>query len=93
MEDFTYLGSILSSDKSVESEVSARITKAASVLGRLNNIWHNPLVSRFTKMRTFHASVTSVLLDSKETWAATTTTLRKLDVIESKGLQKIGGLW
>ena len=38
MKDFSYLGSILSSDGSVESDVNARIVKATFVLGILNNI-------------------------------------------------------
>ena len=80
-----YISSIPSSDGSVESEYNLRIAKATSVLGRLNNIWCNPLLSRLTKMWVFSAYVGS------EAWPATTMILKKLDAFQSKGLQKIEG--
>lgn len=93
VQRFTYLGSIISSDGSLLSELQARISKASSAMGRLNrHLWRKPNISRTTKLRIFNALVGSVMLYGAETWQASAATLKAIDVFQSKSLRRIEGL-
>ena len=66
---FTYLGSIISADGSIEAEITSRIGKAAGAMKRLSNaLWKRLCISRQTKLRMYRALVSSVLLYGSETW-------------------------
>ena len=50
VEDFTYLGSKISSTLSLEKEIQSRIGKAVSVMARLNQrVWNNAQLTDRTK--------------------------------------------
>ena len=69
VQDFTYLGSIISSNGSLLPELQARLSKASSVMGRLNrHLWQKPKISHTTKLWIFNALVGSVMLYGAETW-------------------------
>jgi len=91
VKNFTYLGSVLSNDGSVDEEVCSRISKASSIVGRLNSLWRMPHISRRTKMRIYNASVSSVLLYAAETWPLKSTILKMIDVCQTKQLRRIEG--
>jgi hypothetical protein len=67
VEDFTYLGSILSNDGLITKELTSRIAEASALVGMLSSIWRKPNISRFTKMRIYNASVSTVLLYGAKT--------------------------
>ena len=93
VKDFTYLGSVISSNGSLLPELQARLSKASSVIGRLNrHLWRKPNISRTTKQRIFNALVGSVVLYGAETWQASAATLKKIDVFHAKNLRRIEGL-
>ena len=92
VKNFTYLGSVLSNEGSIEEEVCSRVSKASSIVGRLNNLWRMPHISRRTKMRIYNASVGSVLLYAAETWPLKSTILSMIDVCQTKQLRRIQGL-
>jgi hypothetical protein len=90
VKQFTYLGSIVCSNGSLDAEISARAAKANSVFGRLlKTVFHKPQISRLTKARIYSASVASVMLYSAETWSLTQTQTLKVDAIQTKHLRKI----
>ena len=89
VEDFTYLGSILSNDGLITKELTSRIAKASALVGRLSSIWRKPNISRFTKMRIYNASVSTVLLYGAETWPAAKSILSAVDVAQTKHLRRI----
>ena len=63
VKDFTYLGSIISSNCSLLPDLQAILSKAFSVLDRLNHhLWWKPNISCTTKLRIFNALVGSVML-------------------------------
>ena len=69
VKDFTYLGSVISSNGSLLPELQAKLSKASSVMGRLNrHLWQKPNISRTTKLRIFDALVGSVMLYGADTW-------------------------
>ena len=68
VEDFCYLGSYLSRTGNCDKECMIRIGKAASVFGRLMNIWKSKNVSLAVKIRLYESLVISTLLYGAESW-------------------------
>ena len=92
VRQFTYLGSIISSNGTLDAEISARSAKANSVFGRLlRAVFHKPQISRLTKARIYNATVSSIMLYSSETWPITQTQLRKVDAIQTIHLRRVEG--
>ena len=62
VDDFTYLGSNISAENSVQKDISARINKARNSYCSLRNIRKSNIYSLKTKLRLFNSNVISVLL-------------------------------
>jgi len=68
VKQFTCLGLIVCSNRNIDAEISAGLTKAYAVLGRLlRTVFHKPQINRLTKARIYSASVASVVLYSSKT--------------------------
>ena len=65
--DFTYLGSTLSYNGSLSTELDSRIGKASAAYNKLRPVLNNKKISANTRLRIFHAVVVSTLLYSSET--------------------------
>ena len=66
---FTYLGSTITDNLSLDAEINKRIGKAASTLARFTaRVWTSPKLSGKTKMAVYNACVISTLLNGSETW-------------------------
>ena len=89
VEEFLYLGSIMSTDGSSDAEVKARLAKARHSFRTLRNFWKNGNISQNTKLRIFKTNVLSTLLYGAESWKITETVLRKLEVFQRKCLRSI----
>ena len=69
VQDFTYLGSNITTDAEVDNEVKIHIGKAARAFGCLQkSIFQNRRLSVSTKRRVYRVVVLSVLLYCAETW-------------------------
>ena len=69
VEDFTYLGSTISSNLSLDKEINKRIGKASATMAKLSSrVWENKMLTMNTKARIYHACVHSILLYGSETW-------------------------
>ena len=54
VDEFPYLGSTISSDLSLNKEISKRIAKAASTLSKLTErVWENSSLTIHTKMEVY----------------------------------------
>ena len=63
VNQFTYLGSTISSNISLDAEIDKRIGKAATTLARLTSrVWENPKLTIKTKFAVYNACVVSTLL-------------------------------
>ena len=62
VDDFTYLGSNITAENSVQKDISAKINKARNNYCNLPNIWKSTIYSLKTKLRLFNSNVISVLL-------------------------------
>ncbi|XP_065570353.1 uncharacterized protein LOC136033540 [Artemia franciscana] len=92
VDEFTYLGSILSNDGSILKDLMNRIAKASAVVGRLSALWRKPYISHRTKMRIYNASVGPVLLYVAKTWPGTQSVLSTVNIAQTKHLRCIEGL-
>ena len=89
VEDFTYLGSILSVDNGAEKDIKSRLQKARTSFSMLNPVWRSNKYSRRTKLRIFKSNVLSVLLYGSECWRMTATDISKLETFQNKCLRQI----
>ena len=66
---FTYLGSAITDNLSLDAEIDTRVGKVASTLARLTaRVWTSSKLSVKTKMAVCNACVISTLLYGSETW-------------------------
>ena len=69
VDTFTYLGSTIASNLSLDAALNSRIDKAATVMALLvRRVWDNSMLTIKTKMKVSQACVLSTLLYSSETW-------------------------
>ena len=93
VDQFKYLGSTISRNLSLDSEVNIRIGKAASAQAKLNeSVWENKNLTINTKMRVYRACVLSTLLYFSETWSTYTSQENKLNAFHLRSLQRILGI-
>ncbi|KAK3701291.1 hypothetical protein RRG08_066784 [Elysia crispata] len=63
VQNFFYLGSIISSSLSIDSDINSRVAKAATVMANLNqHEWKNSRRTEKTSLRVYQACVLSTLL-------------------------------
>ena len=80
VENFTYLGSNISSTGDAEKDVQTRIGKAAGVFQQLRNIWLSKAITTATKLRLYMSVVIQTVTYACETWMKTASITNKLDV-------------
>ena len=69
VHQFTYLGSTITNNLTLDAEVNQHIGKAATTLGRLTTqVWENPKLSITTKMAVYIACIINALLCGSEAW-------------------------
>ena len=93
VEDFPYLGSILSSSCSLEAEINARLSKASAAYGRLNQrVFNNRNLKVQTRAAVYRAVCVSTLLYGAETWTLYARHTRKLEAFHLQCLRRILGV-
>ena len=90
VDEFTYLGSCVSSNTSLDLEITNRIAKASSAFGRLNaRVWFNKALSDRTKVSVYRAVVLTALLYGCETWTTYRRHVRMLENFHQRCLRTI----
>ena len=93
VQRFSYLGSTLSQNVTIDDEVSVRIARASSTFGRLYpNVWNRRGITIQTKLKVYRAVVLPTLLYACETWTVYQRHARKLNHFHSTSLRKILGI-
>jgi hypothetical protein len=77
-KNFTYLGSIITSEDSTKEDIHGRLGKARRVFREMNNIWRSSQYSANTKLKLYYNCVALTLLYGSECWRITETGLFKL---------------
>ncbi|KAJ8402566.1 hypothetical protein AAFF_G00366490 [Aldrovandia affinis] len=89
IDNFTYLGSNISSRGNVEKDVRTRIGKAAGVFQRLRNIWSSNAITTAIKLRLYMSVVIPTVTYACETWMRTASITNMLDVFHRRCLRTI----
>ena len=80
VDRFTYIGSTIDSNLSLDAEINISVAKAAAVMSNLNRrVCQNNNLTQMTKLHVYHACVLSTLLYSSEAWTTYTRQARKLN--------------
>ncbi|KAI0224060.1 hypothetical protein LSAT2_024917 [Lamellibrachia satsuma] len=87
---FTYLGSTLSQNATIDDEVNVRIARASVTFGRLHaNVWNRRGISIQTKLKVYRAIVLPTLLYACETWTVYQRHAKKLNHFHTTCLRKL----
>ena len=93
VRQFTYLGSTITDNLSLDTEIDKRIGKAATTLARLTTrVWTNPKLTVKTKMAVYNACVISTLLYGSETWTTYARQERRLNTFHLRSIRRILGI-
>lgn len=93
VHQFTYLGSTISDNMSLDTEINKRIGKATTTLGRLTTrVWENPKLTTQTKMAVYRACIVSTLLYGSESWTIYAKQEKKLNSYHMRCLRRILGI-
>ena len=90
VQDFTYLGSIISSNCTLDREINSRISKSSGAFGQLKDrVYLNRNIKLSTKVKVYHAIVVSILLYGSETWTIYSKQLKMLNKFHLRCLRKM----
>ena len=93
VDNFTYLGSNVSSSARIDDEVSSRLGKASAAFGRLRKrVWDVSGIRTETKLSVYNAVVLTTLLYGAETWTVYQTHAKKLNHFHLSCLRKVMGI-
>ena len=92
VEDFCYQGSYLSRTGNCDKECMIRIGKAASVLGRLVNIWKSQNISLEVKIRLYESLVISTLLYGAQSSPLSVTQMKQLEAAHHNFQRRLLGI-
>ena len=90
---FTYLGSTISDDVTLDKELDRRIGRACGTFAKLKGrVWENRKLTIKTKMAVYRACILSTLLYGSETWAIYASQEKRLNTLHLKHLRNILGI-
>ena len=92
VQDFSYLGSTVSTQGRTDQDLRIRIGKAARVFNTLRRIWRPTKLSLNTKLCIDNSNVKSVLLYGYETWRVLKSSMAKIQVFVNRCLRQILGV-
>ena len=89
-DHFTYLGSTITSNLSLDTELDKRIAKAAAVMAQLSKrVWTNKQLTLNTKLKVYQACVLSSLLYGSESWTTYARQEKRLESFHIRCLRRI----
>ena len=90
---FTYLGSTMTDNLSLDAQIDKRIGKAASTLARLMaRVWRIPWLSVKTRMAVYNACVFIILPYGSETWTTYAWQERRINTFHLRSIRRIMGI-
>ena len=90
VHEFTYLGSTITDNLSLDAEIDKRIGRASTTLARLTKrVWSNPELTVRTKMAVYNACVLSTLLYGSESWTTYARQEKRLNTFHLRSLRRI----
>ena len=92
VENFTYLGSLQSSNGCCSQDLKRRAGLASSVMASLHRIWKDQRLSLTTKLQVYEALVLSVLIYAGENWTLLATETKSLEAFHMKCQPQVLGI-
>ena len=90
VEEFTYLGCVVSADAQLGKDIANRLYKANKAFGGLNKrVWCNKNLRVATKIKVYKAIILPTLLYGAESWVHYRKHLRSLDRFHQRCLRRI----
>ena len=89
VEEFTYLGSVVSKTGGTDEDIKARIRKAQQAFAVLRPVWKSTAISTKTKLRLFNSNVKAVLLYGSETWRVIKSSHKRIQIFINKCLRQL----
>ncbi|XP_051644275.1 uncharacterized protein LOC127471424 [Manacus candei] len=90
VQQFNYLGSLISLDGEIDGEIDNRLAKAYSAFGKLHKrVWRNKHLKKSTKISVYRAIVLSTLLYGSESWVIYSHHLHLLERFHQRCLRTI----
>jgi hypothetical protein len=91
VENCNYLGSILSADNKINTEIAERIAKGNKAYYANAKLIKSKFVKKNTKMKIYKTMIRPVVMYSSETWTLTAKDENNLRIFERQILMKIFG--
>jgi hypothetical protein len=91
MEQFKFLGTILTNQISIQEETKSSLKSGNACYHSVQTLFSSTLLSKNTKIQIYKNIILHVLLYECETWSITLREQRRLRVFESKVLRGIFG--
>ena len=89
VDNFTYLGAVVSTADPTQKDIKNRLAKARSAFHRLRPIWKSKQYTRKTKLRIYNSNVKSILMYGSECWRVTKSDMRALSSFHHGCLRRI----
>ncbi|XP_056009407.1 uncharacterized protein LOC130051481 [Ostrea edulis] len=89
IDNFTYLGAIISKDNGTSKDITSRISKARSAFCQLRPLWRSGKVSLKTKVKIYSSNIKSILLYGAECWKLVQSDPKKLSSFHNTCLRRI----
>ena len=90
VDRFTYLGSTLSQNTTIDEEVNTRLARASAAFGRLQStVWNRRGIGLQTKLKVYRAAILPTLLYASETWTVYQRHARKLNHFHTTCLRRL----
>ena len=90
VEHFTYLGSVMSNDATIDKDLDNRLSKASSPFGRpYKSVLNSHSLRLTTKIKVYRAVVISTLIYGAETWTLYRRQVRLLERFHQRCLRSI----
>jgi len=90
VEEFKYLGTILTNQNSIQAETKGRLNSGNACYHSVQNILSSSLLSKNLKIKIYRTLILPVVLYGCETWSLTLREERRLRVFENRVLRIFG---
>jgi len=90
VEEFKYLGTIVTNQKSIGEEIKSRLSSGNACYHSVQNLLSTRLLSKNFKIKIYRTVILPVVLYGCETWSLTLREERKLKMFENRVLRVFG---
>ena len=91
MEDFKYLGTMLTNHNSIQVEIKSRLKSRNACYYSVQNLLSSRLLSKNLKIKIYKTIILPIVLYGCETWSLTLREERRLRVFENRLFRKVFG--